>query len=118
MSPQRGLLAIDLRGTLDQRRLEILRTALGMTRRGRLTDTQDEEFGVRYLRDGQPSPSLTLWRSADDRWRVSLMYYAHDQVGPEELTRVVAQVADAAAQVGLTVEGQRRVEPPDEELPR
>lgn len=60
-------------GRLDQPRLEELRNALGLTRRGRLTDSEDSEFGYRNIGDPRdPSMILTLWRDAEDKWSISI----------------------------------------------
>lgn len=60
-------------GRLDQPRLEELRNVLGLTRRGRLTDPEDAEFGFRNIGDpGDPSMILTLWRDTEDMWSISI----------------------------------------------
>lgn len=115
MASERGRMSIDLRGHLDQAGLTAVREALALERRGRLTDREDEKFGVRYLRGDLTAASLTLWRSADDRWRVSLRYSAADRVTREEIDEIVARVTEVAARVGLVVQSQRHVEPPPEQ---
>src|SRR4051795_2775861 len=85
-------LTVDLRGQLDQAALDGLRDALGLHRRGRLTDREDWEFGFRVLTagggppaggggglgsrgcppGGDPPATLRLWRYEDDRWAVTL----------------------------------------------
>lgn len=109
-----GELSIDLRGRLDQAGLTVLREVLALERRGRLTDQEDEKFGVRYLRSDLAGASLTLWRSAEDRWRVSLRYSAADHVTREEIDEIMARVTEVAPRVGLVVESRRHVEPPPE----
>lgn len=108
------LLEVDLTGPLDQARLEALRAALGLTRMGRLTDTQDAEFGYRYL-DGPDSADVTLWRRVDDRWLVDVVAVPGYRVDPARLDDVVAQVRAAAPAAGLTVGDVRRFAPPPTE---
>jgi hypothetical protein len=63
--PMNQLLGIWLRGELPQSKLDRLREDLSLTRRGRLTDSEDAEFGYRYLRDdyeGEPPSRETVDR--------------------------------------------------------
>jgi hypothetical protein len=105
------LLELDLAGTLDRERLALLRNALGMERRGRLTDSMDEEFGYRYLQ-GLYSASLTLWRLSHDRWLVDVSAWPAYQVARDVLEGIVEEVRRAAPAVGLTVGEVRFFEPP------
>src|SRR3954471_635866 len=66
-------LTVDLRGQLDQAALDGLRDALGLHRRGRLTDREDWEFGFRVLTaEGEPPATLRPCRYAERRWAVTL----------------------------------------------
>jgi hypothetical protein len=105
------LLEIDLAGTLDRERLAALRDALGMQRRGRLTDPLDEEFGYRYL-EGRRSAEVMLWRRADDRWLIEVSAWPHFRVARAVLEEIARQVRVAAPAVGLTVGEVRFIQPP------
>jgi len=66
---------LHLEGQLDRRRLEWFRKLLNLTPHGRLTDTEDFEFGNRRLyRTADEEARLTLWRrdSNDFGWAVRL----------------------------------------------
>jgi hypothetical protein len=99
-------LAIVLRGRLDRERLQALRDSLGLQRQGRLSDTEDEAFGYRYLRDDQ-SAEMSLWRLDDDRWRVVVFSDAGTRSEPSEVADIAAAVRAAAPKAGLTVESER-----------
>jgi hypothetical protein len=94
-------LTVDLRGQLDQAGLDGLRDALGLHRRGRLTDREDWEFGFRVLTaEGEAPATLRLWRYEDDRWAVTL-----DAAGlaATDVLSWAERAEAAAAAAGLTV---------------
>jgi hypothetical protein len=95
-------LTVDLSGQLDQTALEQLRDALGLHRRGRLTDLEDWEFGFRALDGDGAAGMLRLWRYDDLRWAITLD--AADAVTPSdaEVVALAEQAERAAAQAGLT----------------
>lgn len=100
-------LAVTLRGDMPQPTLETFRELLGMSRRGRLGDVEDEHFGSRHLEDAQPSDAdLDLWRHDDGFWVVRLTY---DGPVPsaEVLERCKKEITAAAEQVGLEIERVR-----------
>lgn len=77
-----------------------------MSRRGRLEDAYDEEFGSRDLRPTERGlAELALCRWADDDWMIKMIcegkLLSVDQV--EELRR---QVLRAAEEVGLVINDQ------------
>lgn len=70
--PKRRLLLI-LSGELDHGRLEQLRDTLGLSRRGRLDDPDDTQFGSRELgAGGEASVLAKLWRDGEGRWSISV----------------------------------------------
>jgi hypothetical protein len=106
----RPALTVHLLGKLSQTGLDEFRRRLDLHRSGRLTDEQDEDFGYRYLREDKGHfIRLTLWRKDADgtRWVVELTYQNEP---PDEATvdRLLAQIQDAAAAAGLSLEGSRR----------
>ncbi|GAA4707048.1 hypothetical protein Prum_054840 [Phytohabitans rumicis] len=93
-----------MQGGLDQASLEAVRQALGLSRRGRLTDQEDMEFGYAYLNgEGEPHVVVTLWRYADDRWGVTLDADPRVDVSTPDVERWAAQAEAAATEAGLTV---------------
>ncbi|MGW7344527.1 hypothetical protein [Streptomyces sp. NPDC054854] len=95
-------LSIRLRGTFGKGELAAFRDQVGLTPRGRIDDDWDEEFGRRDLRpEGAGKAELSLWRYADDDWKLSLRYEGAPLPAAEveELRRTVL---DAAGRAGLT----------------
>ncbi|MEV0145349.1 MULTISPECIES: hypothetical protein [unclassified Nonomuraea] len=101
--PMKTVFDVRLQGQLDQHRLNRFRKLLNLTPRGRLTDTEDMEFGNRTLRD---TPEewvwLTLWRATDHDWDIRLVF-AGPPLPQPEITRCLAQILGAASALGLTV---------------
>lgn len=103
------LLVVWLRGELPQSKLDRLRELLSLTRRGRLTDTEDAEFGYRYLCEEPPDRVvLQLYRHDDSSWNVSLAYEG-DPPPADTVDEIRHEILHAAALLGLEVE---RVWPP------
>lgn len=96
---------IHFEGQMDRARLEHFTKLLNLRPQGRLSDTEDWEFGHRSLRDATDEwVWLTLWRmdTGNARWSVRLTF-----AGPPPPETVVdrcrAEVLGAASAVGLTV---------------
>lgn len=65
-------LVIDIRGDVDQRGLDSLRTRLNLIKQGRLTDDWDQEFGYRVIQsDSGQCFNIGLFREFDGSWVVS-----------------------------------------------
>jgi hypothetical protein len=111
--PMNRLLVVFLRGELSQSKLDRLRELLSLTRRGRLTDAEDAEFGYRYLRDEAPDRVvLHLYRDDDTSWSVSLAYEG-EPPSQDTVDEIRRAILDAASELGLEVV---RVWPPSEAL--
>lgn len=61
-------------GEVDQVRLDGLRAELGLRRAGRLTDSEDEEFGYRTERAGDTTVEVTLSRAGVHTWSLWVSY--------------------------------------------
>ncbi|WP_406251955.1 hypothetical protein OH786_00035 [Streptomyces atratus] len=84
----------------------MFRDQVGLTPRGRLDDDWDQEFGRRELRPRELGRvELSLWRYADDDWKVSLRY-DRDPLPTEEVEELRRTILDAATRAGLTVSAQ------------
>ncbi|WP_370945824.1 hypothetical protein AB5J62_43095 [Amycolatopsis sp. cg5] len=91
-------------GSLTQERLEAIRERFGLSRRGKLDDDWDTDFGVVRLRDEPGTPvKLNFDRRAEDKWSFSVTYQG-EPPAPELLERVRSEIAAAAAEAGLTIE--------------
>lgn len=101
-----GRLLVRLSGRLDEDRLGGFATALGLTRRGRLGDREDAEFGSRVLAEGRAE--LGLWRRAEESWSVTLDYKPDAAGLADEVTDLVERAAPAA---GLSVESRKDLPP-------
>ncbi|HEY2703280.1 MAG TPA: hypothetical protein VGL20_06280 [Candidatus Dormibacteraeota bacterium] len=98
------LLDVWLRGELSQSRLDRLRELLSLTRRGRLTDAEDAEFGYRYLGEDAPDRTvLQLYRDGDSLWKLSLEYQG-EPPSPETVEETRRAILTAASKLGLAVD--------------
>jgi hypothetical protein len=98
-----------LRGSLNQEGLDSIRHALGLRKRGRLTDREDWDFGDRYLNDeGAPMIVLTLWRYEEDEWGIVLDVDPRATLEPSEVEMWRLRAEAAAQTAGLAV-AERRV---------
>lgn len=102
---------IHLDGQMDRPSLERFTKLLNLRPRGRLTDTEDAEFGHRALRD-TPNERvwLDLWRRHTSGWAVRLTF-AGPPLPPAVVVRCRAEVLGAAGALGLTVAGIRPAPP-------
>jgi len=91
-------------GDVTEQSLQTLRSRLDLRARGRLDDDWDMEFGYRDLQ-GQPPDkmSLTLWRTNDSKWKISVDYQG-DPPPPRVVGQVRADVAEAIRAAGLTTD--------------
>lgn len=107
MASMRRALTVRLRGELTQPALDELQRRLDLRPAGRLTDEEDADFGHRYLREDEGNfVRLGLWREAADGadWAFHLSYQ-NEPPDEDTLRRLRSQILDAAAAVGLAVEG-------------
>jgi len=104
---ERRLMLI-LDGRLDQDSLVRLRQTLGLTKVGRLTDWEDEQFGYREFgeRDG-PTMSLELWRTEENQWLISLDVAQGADVGEDVIATWQEQAEVAAQAVGFRIVERR-----------
>jgi hypothetical protein len=87
---------------MDQMRLDQVRKLLDLTPRGRLTDTEDAEFGNRKLRSDEEMIVLDLWRLTDESWRVGL-WYEYGAPRDHVVDQLRGEVLALARQLGFTV---------------
>lgn len=89
-------------GTVDQPALDRLRAALDLTRMGRLSDAEDEEFGYRDETVDGSDVMINLWRLGEGQWSYQIRYL--DQPPPDDyIERHRAAFREAFAQAGLVV---------------
>lgn len=103
------LFDIALTGQLDRPRLEQLRKLLDLEPKGRLTDTEDAEFGHRSLRDVRDEWAwLNLWRRDARNWHM-ILTYAGPRPAQHVIDRCEGEVLGAAAALSLAVATPARV---------
>ncbi|WP_422734242.1 hypothetical protein ACN26Y_02980 [Micromonospora sp. WMMD558] len=94
--------AVRLGEKLDQSSLDELRSKLGMRASGRLTDDWDELFGEGTRAIGDKSVQVELWRDVDtSEWRLDIEMPS--ELSEAQAARVLAEVQEAAASMGLTI---------------
>lgn len=111
--PMTTALKINFSGEMPQSKLEKMRELLGLTRRGRLDDDEDAEFGYRYLqRDDDNQVEVDLWRSTATEWYVKLVYLSEPPAAGV-VDQLQSDILAAAGQLGFTVDRvwQRDAEP-------
>ena len=105
MSPFEVVFEVDLRleGPMGRPYLDHLRKLLDLRPTGRLTDTEDMEFGWRTVVPGPPTTraDLVLWRHTPDAWSVRLGARDGARPGEDEVDQCRAEVLGAAAALGL-----------------
>ncbi|MFD8492000.1 hypothetical protein [Amycolatopsis sp. NPDC059657] len=84
-------------GSLTQAQLQAIRDRFGLSRRGKLDDDWDQDFGVVTLQD---AVKLHLYRKEPDKWSFSLTYQG-EPPSPELLDQIRAGISAAAAEAGL-----------------
>jgi hypothetical protein len=99
------LLELRFRGTVSQRELDLMRERLGLTRRGRLGDDWDSDFGYRDIRpthEGDGRVELVLSRELDreNEWYFRI-WYSQDPLTAEQTAEWERRIHDAAAAAGL-----------------
>jgi hypothetical protein len=94
---------IEFEGQLDRTRLGRLQKLLDLEPVGRLTDTEDGQFGHRALSDlPEAWVWLDLWRRPSSGWAITLTYGGPRPSGPV-IAQCQAQVQAAAGVLGLAV---------------
>ncbi|WP_327094674.1 hypothetical protein OIE68_31880 [Nocardia vinacea] len=100
---KRRLLLI-LSGELDHSRLEQLRDTLGLSRRGRLDDPDDMQFGARELGAGGDASVLAkLWRDGENRWSLSVEVMPDALIDSTDVDQWQEMFDTAARSVGFDV---------------
>ncbi|MFE6862791.1 hypothetical protein [Nocardia sp. NPDC057668] len=113
LKPLRPRLRMIMSGELDRTRLDRLREALGLARKGRLTDREDEHFGYRDVSENQDrSLSLDLWRVSDAEWSLRISAAADVDLSDAEITRWQSVIAAAADANGLEISSVKVFPPP------
>ena len=101
MTTMRRVFNIGFEGELDPARLSRFQKVLNLRPLGRLTDTEDTEFGHRALRNTPDHRVwLDLWRRDSARWSVTLSY-ADPRPSEAVVARCRAEVLAAIEAVGL-----------------
>lgn len=99
----RLVLVIDIDGTVDQAGLDQLRTHLNLTKRGRLTDDWDQEFGYRKIeRSAGQYLMIDLFRNFDESWKISVSDTDERDPNDPELTALRAKLLDGISAAGFT----------------
>jgi hypothetical protein len=97
-------LLLNLSGELDHDRLEQLRDTLGLSRRGRLHDPDDMQFGSRELGAGGDTSVLAkLWRDGEDQWSISVEVMPDALIDSTDVDQWQEMLETAARSVGLDV---------------
>jgi hypothetical protein len=97
-------------GDVDDRELDTLRAALGMAKRGRLSDDWDDEFGWRELsprESGWIYLNLTRDLDRDGWWEVALKY-ENDPLPVADVDMWEQKITGAIATAGLNLQEVRR----------
>ncbi len=98
---------VNLSGTIDQARLDALRSALGLRPEGRLTDGWDEILGRRVDDVLGGRVQVVLYREDyDGPWSFHLN--VEGEPSAEALSAVTDEVTAAAVAAGMTVVGVSR----------
>ena len=95
------ILAIDIRGNVDQSGLDRLRDHLGLQTYGRLTDDWDEQFGYRRIeRAAGQYTKIVLYRDFEGAWDVEVM-------GTDDVHLSAQEIADLRDELvaGITAAG-------------
>ncbi|MFE5288982.1 hypothetical protein ACFRAQ_28795 [Nocardia sp. NPDC056611] len=107
---------LDLHGHLDQERLEQIRAKLGLTKMGRLSDWQDEDFGWRDIsHDGDSSLMLNLWRHSEDQWSILISAADDIDLSDQEIARWRTIFTTAVLDSGLEITDFKVTAPPHRE---
>lgn len=97
-------LRVELSGEMPQPKLDQMRELLGLTKRGRLDDDEDANFGYRNLqRDETNRIRVDLYRSTPTEWLVELTYLSEPPAA-DVVDRLRSEILSAVRQLGLTVD--------------
>lgn len=94
------VLVVDIRGEVDQSGLDRLRTHIRLTKRGRLTDDWDQEFGYRII--DTPSGqriNVGLFRQFDGSWLVDASA-SSPSIDSNELTLLRSELVEGITAAG------------------
>jgi hypothetical protein len=108
-------LTVYLSGEMPQPKLEKMRQLLGLTKRGRLDDDEDANFGYRNIqRDEANQIIIDLYRDTSANWHIALTYRAQPPA-PGTVDQLRTDILAAAGQVGVGVDRvvQRNQQPDD-----
>jgi hypothetical protein len=94
------ILVIDIRGEVDPSGLDRLRTHIHLTKRGRLTDDWDQEFGYRIIdiSNGQRI-NIGLFRESDGSWLVDASA-SSPNIDSDALTQLRTELVEGIAAAG------------------
>ncbi|WP_433678808.1 hypothetical protein [Nocardia sp. CA-119907] len=94
---------------VDQQSLDRLRSTLGLTRSGRLTDDWDYNFGERALKgSGIETTWLTLWRADEAPWYLAVSQPEDEPPSEPELAAWRREVIEGIHKAGLTLHQRSR----------
>lgn len=97
-------LKVSLSGEISQAKLDKIRELLDLTKRGRLDDDEDANFGYRNLqRDETNQITLDLWRNTGTDWYLKLSYMSEPPAAGV-VDQLRSDIVSAAGQLGLTVD--------------
>lgn len=92
---------IDFTSTMSSQSLRMLRERLTLQPRGRLTDSEDVEFGYRYLATVPDRVVVRLYRMPADAWRLVLLY-ERDRPSDQAVHAWLAETLDALDSAGVS----------------
>jgi len=96
-------LEVRLEGVMQQAALLQFRDLLGLEKAGRLTDSEDVDFGFRYLqKDDRNWIRLNLSRQDDSHWQVFLRHLTSPPTD-KAVDQILGEIHTAATQLGFTV---------------
>jgi len=97
-------LLLILSGELDHDQLEQLRDTLSLSRRGRLHDPDDMQFGSRELGAGGDASVLAkVWRDGENRWSLTVEVMPDALIDSTDVDQWQEMFETAARSVGFDV---------------
>jgi hypothetical protein len=95
------ILAIDIRGSVDQSGLDRLRDHLDLHKYGRLTDDWDEQFGYRKIErpDGNYT-KIVLYRNFEGAWGLEVMDTETVNLSAEETAQLCSELIEGITAAG------------------
>jgi hypothetical protein len=105
-------LRVSFRGEVTQERLDQLRRELSLQKKGRLTDTEDAEFGYRFLTDdSRMGPEMELWRVDRDTWYFAVKTTEEYALPDEQRAAWQGEIERALWNAGLPIIERRSFTP-------